>query len=89
MNDIYPTWKKCPLIPTLSATRELLKLNMDLYDVLKILEKGFDCTKSKRKSGVIERCVKKKNKIFKVVIVKDEWRWSGEKVWTITHVGVL
>ncbi len=81
--------EKCPLIPTLSATRELLKLNMDLYDVLKILEKGFDCTESKRKSGVIERCVKKKNKIFKVVIVKDEWRWSGEKIWTITHVGVL
>ncbi len=89
MNKIYPTWKKHPLIPTLSATRELLKLNMDIYDVLEILEKGFDCAKSKRKQEVFERCVKKKNKIFKVVVVKDEWRWSGEKVWTITHVGVL
>jgi hypothetical protein len=56
MNEIYPTWKKHPLIPTLSATRELLKLNMDLYDVLEILENGYDCAKSKRKHEVLERC---------------------------------
>jgi len=89
MNEIYPAWKKRSIIPTLSATRELLKLNLDLYDVLEILEDGFDCSKSKRKSGVFEQCIKKKNKIFKVVVVEDEWRWSGKKVWTLTHVGVL
>ncbi len=89
MNEMYPAWKKRPIIPTLSATRELLKLNLDLYDVLEILENGFDCSKSKRKPEVFERCIKKKNKIFKVVVVKDEWRWSGKKVWTLTHVGVL
>ena len=89
MNEIYPTWKKHPLIPTLSATRGLLKLNMDLYDVLEILENGYDCAKSKRKPEVLERCIKKKNKVVKVVVVEDEWRWSGKKVWTLTHVGVL
>ena len=89
MNEMYPAWKKRPIIPTLSATRDLLKLNMDLYDVLEILEKGFDCATSKRKLEVFERCIKKKKKIFKVVVVKDDWRWSGEKVWTLTHVGVL
>ena len=89
MKDMYPAWKKKPIIPTLSATRELLKLNMDLYDVLEILENGFDCAKSKRKPGVFELCIKKKNKIFKVVVVEDEWRWSGKKVWTLTHVGVF
>ena len=89
MNELYPAWKKRPIIPTLSATRELLKLDLDLYDVLEILENGFDCSKSKRKLEVFERCIKKKNKILKVVVVEDEWRWSGKKVWTLTHVGVL
>ena len=89
MDEIYPAWKKSALIPTLSANRELLKLNMDLYDVLEILEEGTDCSKLKRRSGIIERCIKKKNKILKVVVVEDEWRWSGDKVWAIIHVGVL
>ena len=60
---------------------------MDLYDVLEILQNGYDCPKSKRKEGIIEICLKKKKKIVKVVVVEDIWRWSDEKVWTITHVG--
>ena len=60
---------------------------MDLFDVLEILEKGFDCSASKRRSGTVEKCIKKKSKVIKAVVVEDEWRWSGEKVWTITHVG--
>ena len=60
---------------------------MDLYDVMAILDEGFDCSGSKREPGVIERCVQRKKKILKVVVVEDVWRWSGEKVWTITHVG--
>ncbi|UCH90019.1 MAG: hypothetical protein JSV49_05085 [Thermoplasmata archaeon] len=64
-----------------------MKLNMDLFDVLEILEKGFDCRASKRRSDTIEKCIKKKSKVIKVVIVEDEWRWSDEKVWAIIHVG--
>ena len=87
MEELYPKWKNQILIPSLSATRELLKLNLDLYDVLVILQDGYDCPKSKRKEGTFERCLKKKKKIVKVVVVEDIWRWSDEKVWTITHVG--
>ena len=35
--------------PTLSASRELVKEKKDLYDVLEILEYGYESSTSKRK----------------------------------------
>ncbi|MFQ5800889.1 MAG: hypothetical protein ACE5HH_04125 [Candidatus Hydrothermarchaeales archaeon] len=57
---IEPMWQQRPLrIFKRAVLNELVDLGMDLWDVVEILEVGFDCERSSRKSGVIERCIKK------------------------------
>lgn len=53
------TYKGMRIEPTLSASRELMNEGKDLYDVLKILEEGYDCSASKRDKNITERCWKK------------------------------
>ena len=86
---MYPEWEGKELKPSGSAFKELLKCNMDLYDVLDILENGYDCQRSKRKKGTIERCKKSGKKIHKVVVVDSLQYWDDTEVWLITHVGVI
>ena len=77
---------------TLAATRELLQENLDLNDVVDILEKGYDCATGKRKPGIIEKCVRKQNKITKVVIAKTSVRFPDgfqENVWRLIHLGTF
>ena len=44
----------------------------DLWDVLEILERGYDCSRSKRKANVLERCIRRGNSVFKAVAVDLE-----------------
>ena len=55
-------YKGLRIEPTLAATRELLKYNKDMTDVLEILNKGYNCGASRRKSDIVEKCVRKDNK---------------------------
>jgi hypothetical protein len=90
MMDI--TYKDMRIEPTLSASRELVREGKDLYDVLKILEEGYDCSSSKRKENIIERCVRKGNKEYKVVLAQTEVTYPDgytEKVWRLIHVGKI
>jgi len=76
--------------PTLSATNELLKEKLDLYDVVEVLNKGYDCARSKRKKNIIERCTDRKNKTIKVVVIRTISRYPDgfqEEVWRLIHVG--
>ena len=52
-----------------------------LDDVVKILEEGFDCSRSKRKKNIYERCIQKGKIIIKVVVAD-----TGEHL-VLTHVG--
>ena len=61
------TYKGKPIIPTKMALNELSEINLDLYEVPYILENGFQIRK--RKKNVIERAVKRENKIINVVVV--------------------
>ena len=75
---------------TLSASRELAEEGKDLHDVLKILEEGYDCSASKRGQNIVERCVKKGDKQYKVVLAQTEATYPDgyiEKVWRIIHFG--
>mgnify|MGYP001565122235 CR=1 FL=1 len=77
---------------TLSASRELVKEGKDLYDVLKILERGYDSSASKRKPNIIERSIKKGNKEYKAVVAKTEIRYPDgyvEEVWRLIHFGKI
>lgn len=66
---------------------EMTKLGFDGWDVLEILKEGYDCSASRRREGILERCMDKGRKTVKVVTVKS-YNWSLESdVWVITHVG--
>lgn len=64
---------------------ELLNLGFDLYDVLTILEEGKRCERSKRKKGIVEKCLRRKNRTYKVVVA--ETIYLGKPAWAIIHVG--
>ncbi len=61
------TYKGKPIMPTKTALNELSDIDLDLYDVPEILEKGVELRK--RKKNITERAVTKGNKIINVVVV--------------------
>ena len=59
-----------------------------LRDILDILEQGYDCAKSKRKKGTIERCLDRKKITMRVVIVRAYNYSLDSEAWVIIHVGI-
>lgn len=57
-----------PIMPTKTAMDELSNINLDLYEVPEILEKGFELRK--RKKNIIGKAVKRGNKIINVIVVE-------------------
>ena len=53
-----------------SAMRELMQEGKTIYDVVEILENGYDAPR-KRKQGTIEKWLGKGKKTYNAVIVKD------------------
>tara|TARA_Y100000034_G_C6513327_1_gene220636 strand:+ start:95 stop:373 length:279 start_codon:yes stop_codon:yes gene_type:complete len=74
------------IAPSMSATRELMKYGKTMFDVVDILEEGYDAPR-KRKEGTIERWLDKGNKTYNVVIVRDYNEILKEEVWVLTHFG--
>lgn len=79
-------YKGLRIAVTDSAMRELMKEEKTLYDVVKILENGYDAPR-KRKKGIIEKWLDKGNKVFNVVIVKDYDEILKEDCWVLIHFG--
>lgn len=78
--------------PTLAATRELLKHDMDLSDVVEILNNGYACGPSKRKPNIAEMCLRRGNKELKAVAAKVSVKYPDgyrEDVWRLIHVGKI
>ena len=61
------TYKGKLILPTKSALNELSEIDINLYEVSEILEKGFEIRK--RAKNIIERGVQRGNKIINVVVV--------------------
>jgi len=61
------TYNNKPVMPTKTAMDELSNNDLDLYDVIEILEKGLPIRK--RKQNIIEKAIKKGNKVINVVVV--------------------
>ena len=79
--DIPVKYQNKPINSTKRASQELWQLGLDLDDILVILEKGYDCSASKRKKEVIEKCIAKGKKIIKIVLI------DCESYWLLIHVG--
>ena len=81
-------YKGCSIEVSRSACAEMLKENLDLYDALEVLEKGFE--PAKRRKDIAERCLVKGKKVIKVVAALNERKYpegDTEKYWTLIHVG--
>ncbi len=61
------TYKGKPILPTKTALNELSDIDVNLYEVSEILEKGFKIRK--RKKNIIERGIQRGNKVINVVMV--------------------
>ncbi len=88
-SSIYPKFKGLILIPSAAADKELAKFGLLLSETVQVLEEGFDCSRSKRKKNVIEKCVRKGKKKLKVVVVKS-YNFSLEtECWLLIHTGIF
>ncbi len=85
--DFGVKWNGKYLRPSKHAIYEMINLGYDLYDVLSILENGYDCRKGKRAKGTFEKCIKKGRKIIKVVVVRVYAYDINDEIWLIKHVG--
>lgn len=86
------TYRGMRIEPTLSASRELMEHDKGLYDVLKILKNGYDCSPSKRKGNLIEKGLRRGNKESRVVLAETEITYpdkSRESVFRIIHFGKI
>ena len=69
-----------------SAMQELMQEGKTIYDVVEILENGYDAPR-KRKQGTIEKWLDKGKKTYNAVIVKDYHEILKEDCWVLTHFG--
>ncbi|MBU1487029.1 ArsA family ATPase [bacterium] len=69
--------------------RYMEALGMDLFDVCVILENGYNCSGSKRKKNVVERCIDRKRKTYKVVVAKSYNYSREEDIWLLIHAGIF
>lgn len=75
MLSIYPKFEGLPIIPSRHSLNELMQCNLLLEDVVSVLSEGFDCYRSKREKGTLEKCVRKgKKKLMLEYSEIKEWR---------------
>ncbi len=71
-----------------SAYHEMSRHGIDQHDILDVLELGKE-TVAKRTTGVVEKCLAKKQGLLKVVIA-ESFDYSGKQVvWTVIHVALI
>jgi len=82
--DFGVKWKGKYLRPSKHAVYELISLGYDLYDILKILEEGYDCRKGKRAKKTYEKCIKKGRKIMNLSLELKRALTKEETFFTVT-----
>lgn len=87
--DIVPDYRSIPIRAiTESATREAEEIGLNLEDISNLLNGSYNCAESKRQKGIEERCVRKDNKILKIVIELRRSK-SGFNYWRIRHIAFV
>jgi len=86
---VYCKFQGLPLLTSKSADNELTTIGITVNDAKQILEKGFNCERSKRKEGTLERCIRKRGKTVKVVAVKSHNYSLETDCWLIIHAGIF
>ncbi len=79
-------YKGLRIVVSDSAMRELMKEEKTLYDVVEVLEHGYDAPR-KRKGGTVEKWLDKGNKTFNAVVAQDYNEIMKEDCWVLIHFG--
>ncbi len=74
------------VVQTTACQRELVDLGLDLGEAVSVLQFGFECNRSKRQKDKLEKCLRKGDKIIRVVAAYDYSIFLKEDVITIIHV---
>ncbi len=79
-------YKGLRLIPSKSASDEMLRYGMRINDCRIVLEEGYDAPRKRRKD-IEEKWLDRGKKTYNVVVVRSFNFMYNEDVWLITHVG--
>jgi hypothetical protein len=65
----------------------MMEIGIDEWDAADILSRGFDCSRSSRKSFRIERCLQVGRKIIRIVAALGPYNFNGKlkEVFFIIH----
>lgn len=55
-------------------------------DMIKMLNFGLNCPKSRRQKGIIEICTNYQGNNYKIVVSDDISHWRNDSCWTIIHI---
>ena len=66
--DIFPRYQNKDLKATKDAAEELGQFGHDLWDVLEVLLSGYNCSNSRRKGNISEKCLRKGDNVYKAVV---------------------
>ena len=87
LDVIIPRWRGLPVMPARAAIRELDRLHFRIQDAIEVLEEGYDCSRSKRKKNIVEKCVKRRGKTIKIVVAQSFNQSLNTDCWVIIHAG--
>jgi len=79
-------YKGLRIVVSDSAMRDLMNEEKTLYDVVGVLEEGYDAPR-KRKAGTIEKWLDKGGKTFNAVVAQDYNEILKEDCWVLIHFG--
>ncbi|MDP3742245.1 MAG: hypothetical protein Q8R15_02945 [Candidatus Micrarchaeota archaeon] len=85
---LAPFFEGLRVVGSKAAERELFDLGLWLNDAVEVLDSGFECSRSRRKSDKIERCLRKGNRVLRVVGAYSYNYLLREEVLVIVHVSI-
>ena len=90
MMGIGPLFKGVRFVTTEHSARELYALGLDEWEAVEVLTNGWDCSRSKRKKGKIERCLERGRKVIRAVAVSGVYSIEGqiEEAYYLVHISI-
>jgi hypothetical protein len=90
MISLGPIFNGLRLIITKHGDMELFNLGLTGWEIVEVLTNGWDCSRSKRREGTIERCLESGNKVIRAVAIKEPYDLEGEieEAYYLIHVSI-
>ena len=80
-------WRGLEVRYSRAAYYEMARHGLAPFEVIEVLENGFET--GRRSEGVVEKCLRRKKGLLKVVACESRDYSSGENVWVVAHIAVM